>query len=675
MRASERACSPNAQVDTGPRWAWLIGALWGVGICALCACLLAPLPNLALDLGIACSWALGVGFFTLALSAPPLSLSSLPQWLLLMAVGRLGLNIATTRAILSEARAGELVSAVGELVMGGSWLVGLSFFMTLTIVQLIVISRGAERIAEVSARFALEALPSAQQALTHALDRDAIHPEDARRARLTIRSRAELCGALDGAMRFVKGEALASTMLALVNMVGGVLVGTHHHGGSLEGAWGTYVPLMIGDGLVAQLPALLNTLAVATVVARLPQAYSSDREQGASASSTRHETLALGAALGALLTLSLTPGWPLQTRLAWGGLLLIALLFDRRRVSRRARHTQSVSPCILTLHPAALRAVGGEEALQRGLARSVELLGLPARPTSILTSRVTLVEGGYVLSRSGERLTEGVVVEGCYATFMSPPPSGELGVLHPLWGIEGWWRASEGGWGPESEPSALSQLDLLCAQCAVAWMGERGESWTLDEVWGRLAEAPESLRSATLKPWVEAMTLTALFRALSASGVDLRSSRALLEGVAVDAKLSSTEGLPDGLPDGATLSLDQLEERARRSLGWVRLSRASRRLSEGLQGDPLGGARLGPLRYIMIDLDCAQPWGEEEWERIFEVFRVACSTDPRWVVLCEPERRRALERRLRARASGVAVLSWAELPTELTLEQAGWVSA
>lgn len=648
----------------------LLGGGWGLGLCALCAALLYPLPNLALDLGIACSWALGVGFFTLALNAPALSLPQLPQWLLLMAVGRLGLNIATTRAILSEARAGEVVSALGERVMGGSWLVGVSFFITLTVIQLIVISRGAERIAEVSARFALDALPSAQQALTHALDRDAIHPEDARRARLVLRARAELCGALDGSMRFVKGEAVASMILALVNVVGGVLIGVSQPGGELSRAWGVYVPLMIGDGLVAQLPALLSTLAVATVVSRLPQAYSASVEGVEVRSAARQRLLALSASSAALLTLSLSPGWSAPVRCAWLGLCVVGVVLSRHRSVYERQKVGEVEPFTLQAHPAALSAIGGEERLLSGLSKGAALLGLPQRPIRLMVSRGVLPEGGYLLSRGGKHLAEGVVIEGCFASFVSPPPPGVPRVRHPLWGLEGWWRPEEGGWSADSEPSALSQLDLICAHCVAAWISERAESWTLDEVWARLSEAPASLRSAALKPWLEPMTLTALFRRLSASGVDLRSSRACLEGVALCAL--------EGERGGGQVSIERLESETRLALGWERLSWASRRLSLGLSGAELSGALTvsleAPLSYVLIDLDCQAPWEEEHWDAVYHAMRVACAVSADWVVLCEPERRGQLEARLRARARGVAVVSWAELPAELSLEQVAWVS-
>lgn len=650
---------------------WWVGLMWGISLSTLCACILFPLPNLLLDLGIACSWAIAVGFFTISLNAPALSLPQIPQYLLLMTVGRLGLNIATTRAILSEARAGELVGALGELVMGGSWLVGVSFFMTLTFIQLIVISRGAERIAEVSARFALDALPSAQQALTHALDRDAIHPEDARRARILLRARAELCGALDGAMRFVKGEALASTLLVLMNVFGGVLIGLFHKDVTLEKAWDIYVPLTIGDGLVAQLPALLNTVAIATLVARLPQAYSHPYVKNEH-SIEKQIHLAAFASICALLILSISPGWTSWTRFSWLGLGLGILILVKIWYGKRPSDPHQQSPFTLTIHPNIVPIVGGQERLQRSLEQTATMMGLPKRNTFIVLDRRARLEGSYLFSCQDRKLAEGVVVENCYASFVSSPPAGALRVLHPLWGLEGWWRPIQDGWVARSEPSALTQLELICVHCIVARLCDRTESWTLDEVWDRLSEAPESLRSTALNPSLEAITITALFRRLSVSGVDLRSSIACLEGMAESM-------LKPSIPP--EFRLDHIESATRKRLGWERLSWGSRRLSRGLGATlisieghsmPLGSFE-SKLSYILIDLDTQKPWSDETWNEIHHSMRLACSITPEWVILSAPEQRASLEKRLRERAQGVVVLAWDELPPELQIDQLAWV--
>ena len=644
---------------------WWRGALWGLSLCGLCALILWPLPNALLDLGIALSWAIAVGFFTLALNAPALSLPQLPQWLLLMTVGRLMLNIATTRAILSEARAGEFVSALGELVMSGSWLVGLSFFVTLTLIQLIVISRGAERIAEVSARFALDALPSAQQALSHDLDRDALHPEDARRARRLLRARAELCGALDGAMRFVKGEAFASALLTTLNAVGGLLVGVSHLGQAWGEAWARYAPLTIGDGLVAQLPALLYTLGVATLVSRLPLAYSRGAEAQLERSSAEAARLATIAGLTALILLALLPelGW--VARLSLATLSLVAALSLRRswRLWPQAARADEQGDLRLLIHPSALRAIGGAERLSQALSELSAELGLPARLIEIWPEARRLPEGGYLLRLGSRTLSEGAIIEGHFASFVTPPPRGAISALHPVWGLEGWWREVEGGWSAESEPSALAPLDLLCVSCVSARLSDQRESWRIEELWSRLSEAPAALRSAALSPSLSVVSLCALFRGLSRSGVDLRSGEACLEAIA----LAQLEPSLDAARIG---ELDTLMRGVRRALGWERLSWGARRLSLGLAGQPSLRAELG---YLLIDLDCDEAWSADDWGMVERVMREACAVSPEWVVLCEPARRAQLEQRLAERCRGVAVLSWDELPPELQLEQLGWV--
>jgi flagellar biosynthesis component FlhA len=670
------------------------GARWGLALSGALTCVLIALPNPLLDVGVALSWTLSVGFLSLALSAPPLSLTRLPQWLLLLTVGRLCLNIATTRAILSEARAGGVVRGLGELMMGEAWLVGVSFFVALLIIQLTVISRGAERIAEVSARFALDALPGAQQALLHALERGEMHPEEARRAREALQARAELCGALDGAMRFVKGDAYASLSLVCVNVFGGALIGVVHHNLTWSSSWARYAPLTLGDGLVAQLPALLSALAVAGLVARLPSEREGERPY-------EERQRALGEALQvawvasvvSLCLLSLAPLWSLETHLTlgmlslsavaislWGarsthrGLSPFSLLSSLSHLSINSAHRshQDTPHLHLLIHPQALDAVGGASEVIEAWAGLCQSLGLPQRPLRV-TSDQAQAEASFALSvrlSSSLILCEGVALPHRYATFTSAPPEGAMSVTHPLWGLEGWWRDREGGWSERCEPYALSALEHLILSCYAGLARQPELLWSLDELWAHLSAAPASLKSAALRPSLDSVTLLSLARTLSAQGSSLSDPSPLLEGLA---RALSEGGTLGETAHESALSEERLLERVRRTLGWRRVH--ALHLSQHLSqvGTLSGSDTKEELGYVLIELSTELTWGEEERALVMQALRDACEQGGAWVLLCAPERYEGLARELSVIAPCLPLLSWSELPPSLPLEQLAWV--
>ena len=198
-----------------------------------------------------------------------LELSTFPTLLLLTTLYRLALNVSSVRLILLQANAGRVIHAFGAFVVRGDYVVGFAVFLILTIVQYVVISRGAERVAEVAARFTLDAMPGKQLAIDADLRAGAIDANEARRRRDALSKEAALYGALDGAMRFVKGDAIAGLLILAISMIGGLVIGVMQRGMSLVEAARVYTLLTIGDGLVSQLPALLISTAAGLVVTRV----------------------------------------------------------------------------------------------------------------------------------------------------------------------------------------------------------------------------------------------------------------------------------------------------------------------------------------------------------------------------------------------------------------------
>jgi len=239
------------------------------GVVSVVALLILPLPPLAIDMLVATNIAIGMLLLLSTLHiAKPLDFSTFPTVLLLTTLFRLSLSIATTRMILTTAEGGHIIQQFGEMVAGGNLIVGLVVFLIITVVQFIVISKGAERVAEVAARFSLDAMPGKQLSIDSDLRSGLIGKDEARERRRTLELESKLHGSLDGAMKFVKGDAIASIVIVLINLIGGLAVGVFSHGMEAGEAMHTFSILTIGDGLVAQIPALFSAMAAGLLVTR-----------------------------------------------------------------------------------------------------------------------------------------------------------------------------------------------------------------------------------------------------------------------------------------------------------------------------------------------------------------------------------------------------------------------
>ena len=228
-----------------------------------------PLPLVIIDTLVAVNISIGFGLLLLGIYIPtPVAFSSFPSVLLLTTLFRLAISIAITRSILLHAEGGHIVETFGTLVAGGNLVVGMVVFLIITVVQFIVIAKGAERVAEVAARFTLDAMPGKQLSIDSDLRAGLIDKDEARRKRRLLETESQLHGSLDGAMKFVKGDAIAGIVIILINLLGGLAIGVLQRGMPLAEATRVYSILTIGDGLVSQIPAILATIAAGLVVTR-----------------------------------------------------------------------------------------------------------------------------------------------------------------------------------------------------------------------------------------------------------------------------------------------------------------------------------------------------------------------------------------------------------------------
>lgn len=272
--------------------------------------MIVPLPTALVDLLIAINLTISIVLLMIALYIrEPLEFSTFPAVLLITTLFRLALTISTTRLILLQADAGEIVYTFGNFAVGGNLGVGLIVFMIITIVQFIVITKGSERVAEVGARFSLDAMPGKQMSIDGDMRAGIIDANEARRQRGLVQKESQLYGAMDGAMKFVKGDAIAGIIIILVNILGGTAVGVFIHGMSASTAMSTYAILSIGDGLISQIPALLISITAGIIVTRVPGEQRKNLASDLSEQITR-QPQALSLAAGVLLVFALIPGFP-----------------------------------------------------------------------------------------------------------------------------------------------------------------------------------------------------------------------------------------------------------------------------------------------------------------------------------------------------------------------------
>jgi flagellar biosynthesis protein FlhA len=375
---------PGAAAKETPASARSEAALAGA-VLGVVAILVMPLPAMALDALLAIS--IGISLLVLLVSlgvARALDFSVFPSLLLIVTLFRLGLNVATTRLILLEGAAGtgaagHIIQAFGQFAVGGSLIVGSVVFLILLVVNFAVITRGSGRVAEVAARFTLDALPGKQMSIDADLAAGIIDDREARRRRTALEQEIEFFGAMDGASKFVRGDAVAGLVITCINIVGGLIAGMGRDHMSLSSAIETFTILTIGDGLVSQIPALLVSTAAGIIVTRASSGARLGAEVGAQVFGQRR---VLKHASGVMLAIGLLPGMPL---LVFAGLAGLSFWLSRRQ-PRKAPPT-----------PAAQAAASGPQ--QETLGSMVDLDTLELEVGHGLLSIIDLDRGGELPGR------------------------------------------------------------------------------------------------------------------------------------------------------------------------------------------------------------------------------------------------------------------------------------
>jgi flagellar biosynthesis protein FlhA len=362
-----------------------------VFVMALLGMIILPLPPVLLDVLFTFNIVLALIVILVSVSARrPLDFSVFPTVILLTTLMRLSLNVASTRVVLLHGHtgtgaAGHVIEAFGNVVIGGNFVVGLVVFVILMIINFVVVTKGAERISEVSARFTLDALPGKQMAIDADLNAGLINQEQAQLRRKDVANEADFYGAMDGASKFVRGDAVASILVLIINMVGGVAIGALMHDLSFGDAFRQYALLTIGDGLVAQIPALLLSAASAILVTRISDSGDFEQQVG-------HQLLAspsvLASASGLMLILAVVPGMPSLMFLTFAAVLAYVAWRLAQRVAK----------------PEVNNIAAIESALREARVPDLEWHNLPAVQPLQLALGYKLV--GMIDQSQGEQLTK-----------------------------------------------------------------------------------------------------------------------------------------------------------------------------------------------------------------------------------------------------------------------------
>ena len=305
-----------------------------VGVLTILVVLILPLPPILLDCALAISIIFSVLILMTALFIhTPLEFSAFPTVLLIATMLRLSLNLASTRLILAHGHegtdaAGHVIQAFGNFVMGGNFVIGIIVFIILVIVNFVVITKGSGRIAEVAARFHLDAMPGKQMAIDAELSTGAIDEKEARRRRKELEDEGGFFGAMDGASKFVRGDAIAGLLVVFINVIGGMIIGIAQQGLSFTDAAHSYTILTVGDGLVTQIPALIVSTAAGLLVAKAGVSGAADK---ALLKQLSGYPKALGMSCAVMLVMALLPGIPMLPFLALGaGATSLAFIIDKR---------------------------------------------------------------------------------------------------------------------------------------------------------------------------------------------------------------------------------------------------------------------------------------------------------------------------------------------------------
>jgi flagellar biosynthesis protein FlhA len=539
-----------------------------VGVLTILVVLILPLPPLLLDLALAISIILSVLILMTALFIhTPLEFSSFPTVLLIATMLRLALNLASTRLILAHGHegtdaAGHVIQAFGNFVMSGNFVIGIIVFTILVIVNFVVITKGSGRIAEVAARFHLDAMPGKQMAIDADLSAGLINEAEARKRRKTLEDEGGFFGAMDGASKFVRGDAIAGLLVVFINVIGGMVIGIAQQGLSFSDAAHSYTILTVGDGLVTQVPALIVSTAAGLLVAKAGVSGAADKALLAQLSGYPK---ALGMSGAVMMVMALLPGIPMLPFVALGGgAAALAYVFDKRvrvadaaeakKVDAKAKTEAAEEPIGTALRIDDLKvelgyallplveAKDGSDRLTeqiKALRRSLAVEMGFVMPAVRILDNVQLDANSYLIKIKEVEAGSGKIWPGQY--MVMDPAGGQVNIpgthtTEPTFGLPATWI--DGGLKEEASIKGYTVVDaatVMSTHLTELLKTNMSELLSYGEVQKLLKELPKE-QADLLKDLVPALITTSgiqrVLQILLAERVSIRDLSTILEGIA-----------------------------------------------------------------------------------------------------------------------------------------------
>jgi flagellar biosynthesis protein FlhA len=528
-----------------------------------------PLPPMLLDLAITLNISAALAIVVATLYVPrALDFSSFPSLLLLTTLFRLAINVSVTRLILLEGDAGHVVKAFGEFVVGGNVVVGLVVFLILVVIQFVVVTAGAGRVAEVGARFTLDAMPGKQMAIDADLNAGQITEEQARQRRDDISREADFYGAMDGASKFVKGDAMAAILITAINLIGGIVIGVLQQGLPFSQAVQHFSLLSVGDGLAAQIPALLISVAAGIIVTRSASKADLGTDVARQIASQRKAPMVAGVVI---CLFALVPGLPKLPFLLIGGLFFLAgramqqLLNEREQVQAKeaadaalpvaasprdqALEALSIDPVELAIGFGLVPLVdgGGGSLLARvgAVRRQVAAeLGAVIPPVRIHDD-VALTSHEYVMKVRGNEVARGTIMAGHHLALDPGDAVGQLAGIpttEPAFGLAAVWIPDASR--AEAEALGYTVVDaesVVVTHLTETIRGHVAELLTRQDVRALLDRLKESNAAVVEEVVPELLSVGEIQRVLQAllrEGVSIRDLGAIVEAVGDRARIT-----------------------------------------------------------------------------------------------------------------------------------------
>jgi flagellar biosynthesis protein FlhA len=661
-----------------------------VGVIMILALMIVPIPPIILDVLLATNITIAILILIVSMYIThPLELSVFPGLLLILTIFRLSLNVASTRLVLGEGYAGEVINAFGSFVVKGNYVVGFIIFLILVLIQFIVIVKGAGRIAEVAARFTLDAMPGKQMAIDADMNAGLITEMEARDRRAQIGREAEFYGAMDGASKFVRGDAVAGLLINIVNIIGGFIIGVAQKGMSFTDALHNYTLLTVGDGLVTQIPALVIATAAGMVVTRSASGNALDREIRGQLLGRPKALLIAG---GALFFFAIIPGLPTIPFLVLSGVsggLGFVQLRDRKTAAasrvapapaavpreERIEDYLQVDPVELEIGYALIALVddaqGGDlftriTSLRKQLAMDLGIVIPPVR----VRDNLQLGPNQYVIKIRGNVLATNELIMDRFLAMNavgSPDEVPGLGVTEPAFGLPAVWVAVADREKAEMmgytvvQPSAVlsTHLQELLRKNADKILGRQDTKKLIENLKKEYPAIVDELTPELLPTG----TVQKVLQNLLKEGIPVRDLVTILEALLDYARV--------------TRNVDVLTEYVRHSLSETiaRLHRDSRGIVHGIAMDPaleqLITTALQSQRETSPSLGLSPAIVQSIHDTLAANVERCVGQGFPAAVLCAATVRPYFYRLIHTAFPAVAVLSFTELPPETEIEFIG----